>query len=142
MKIQTILGASLLTLVSVQVNAAILYNNGTVVEADSTLRFNDFDHVVYDNFFLDVDSIITGFEWSQFDEQIDYTGTILTLFNALPAPSSHIATFDVVATRTPNGLSVNTVHLGGAEVFGFNYMVDGISMSLSAGAIISVSGMM
>ena len=115
------------------VSAAILYSNGTVVEADATLRFNSDDHVVYDDFNLNVDSVITGFEWSQFDEQVDYIGTVLTLFNGLPAPSSHIATFVVVATRTSNGLAVNTVHLGGAEVFGFNYLADDLSMSLPAG---------
>jgi len=94
-------------LVSVPVSAdtEVLFNNGPVVQLDGGVRFNVDDDSIYDDFTLTIDSIVTGFSWSQFDEDVTYTNTVLTLFNGLPAPSTLIAQFVVVAQRTPNGLA-------------------------------------
>ena len=132
---QTILGFAVLAVAGIASATTIttLFDNGTVVEADLGLRFNFGDHTVYDDFVLTADSTITGFEWSQFDEPVTYTDTILTLFDGLPTPSSHIATFAVVATRNSNGLMLMTDKVTSGEVFGFDYLVDGLSTPLSAG---------
>jgi len=56
-----------------------LFDNGSVVEQDLGLRFNHGDHSIYDDFTLTSDSIVTGFGWSQFDEDVTYTNSVLTL---------------------------------------------------------------
>ena len=108
-------------------SAETLYDNGSVIEADLGLRDNFGTSSVYDDFVLTSDSVVTGFEWSQFDEPVTYTNTVLTLFDGLPAPSSFVTNFDVVASRTSNGLMLETDKVNSGEVFGFDYSVEGLS---------------
>ena len=66
-------------------NGATLFDNGPTLEANLDLRFNVDDDSVYDDFVLQEDSIITGFEWSQFEaEVVGYSSTELTIWNGTP----------------------------------------------------------
>ncbi len=114
-------------------SAKLLFDNGAPVEATSDLRFNNLIHTIYDGFTLSADSIVTGFEWSQFDEPVSYTDTVLTLYDGTPTPSSFIAEFTLSASRSSNGLMVTTGLVPSGELFGFNYSVAGLSHLLSAG---------
>ncbi len=118
---------------SAQAVPTVLYDNGPVIEADLGLRFNFGNWSIFDDFTLTGDSVISGFEWSQFDEPLTYENTVLTLFDGLPTPSSLIATFNVVASRASNGLALTTDKVSSGELFGIDYFVDGIGQFLSAG---------
>jgi len=78
----------------VSADTEVLFDNGPVVEQDLGLRFNFDDDSIYDDFTLTSDSIVTGFGWSQFEENAIYPNTVLTLFNGVPKPSTLIAQFD------------------------------------------------
>ncbi len=114
--------------------AELLYDNGAVVEADLGIKFNYNQWSVYDGFVISEDSIITGFEWSQFDEgAVNYSSTVLVLFNNVPTPSSLLTSFNPIATRTSNRLMLETNKVPSGEVFGFDYLVDGLNLNLPAG---------
>jgi len=117
----------------VSADTEVLFDNGPVVEQDLGLRDNNGTSSIYDDFTLTSDSIVTGFAWSQFDENVTYSNSILTIFNGLPKPSTRIAQFVVVAQRTSNGLSLLTNKTNSGQVAGFDLIVDGLSVSLSAG---------
>jgi hypothetical protein len=131
-----ILGLSVLFGMTERVRASIEFDNGDPVEQNLGLRFNYSIYTVFDNFFLNSDTTVKGFRWSQFDEaNVSYAGSTLMLFNGLPTPSSLILSLDVDAFRSANGLMLSTdsLPLDSDYVFGFDYLVSDLSISLPSG---------
>lgn len=120
------------------VQASILFDNGAAVEEGPNMRFNFFGWSTFDDFVLTGDSLVTGFRWTQFEEeQLAYVSTTLLLFGGIPAPSTLIASFDVVANRIANGMLIDVPSYvpfaTSDELLGVNYAVMVSPTFLSAG---------
>ena len=96
-----------------------IVNNGAAVEADLGLRYNYAQYTIYDQFVLSERTLLTGVGWSQFDEALTYSGSTISIYDGPPSETTLIASFDVVASRLPNGLTVVTDKAG--PVTGYDY---------------------
>lgn len=101
---------------------ALIISNGAAVEADLGLRYNFAQYTIYDQFVLSGRTMLTGVEWSQFDEAILYQGSTLSFFSGLPGSSTLIRSFDLIGSRLANGLDVVTDKA--TDVIGYDYFAD------------------
>ena len=145
--------ACALVLAARGVPAVTLYDNGPVTDP---AKFGLCDSAplacggtgswtYYDNFVLASDSIVTGFDytdWFDFGTPADYVATSWSLFAADPFSSAAIASGSALAILTPNGpadqFRFEIGGLGIAVSAGVEYWL-GISNTLSGGAVTSVT---
>ena len=106
-----------------------LFDNGSF-SGPQVLRNASGPFVIFEDFTLETDATITGIDWSQHDSfGTTYSFTDITFYGGVPSESNLIDSLTVVADRTSNGDPV----LGTGNHFGFDYVVDNLSIVLSAG---------
>lgn len=110
--------------------ATLIFDNGGF---DSTLQTNVRNTVgsqlLFDDFTVADDFIITGFEWMQHDHSnMIYGGTRITLYDGLPELANLVFSSDVVGGRVLNSTPVFFDNW-----IGYDYTIDGLSIALDAG---------
>ncbi len=109
-------------------SAATIFDNGAY-SGDQVGRFNGPNWTMFEDFTLLAPATVDGLWWQQHDSgvQSGFTTTI-AFFDGTPSAGTLITTYDLVATRTANGLPV--LFSGYA---GYDYSVSGLNLPLSAG---------
>jgi hypothetical protein len=108
--------------------AATIFDSGAAGGPDIGADNSD-PFAVFDNFTLPAASIVNGMTWTQHESSArGYMGTDVSIFNAIPSPSSAVFSGTFLAERDPNG----SPPLFGT-LNGFNYALSGLNVSLAAG---------
>ena len=108
--------------------AGVLFDNG-VSSGHQPRTANVLEQRLYDDFELPVSSEVTGFRWQQHDHNgMTYQSSRVTIYDGLPEVSPLLFSEDLVADRAPN--ATGTIF---DSFNGFDYSIDGLSVSLPAG---------
>ncbi|MSM39649.1 MAG: PEP-CTERM sorting domain-containing protein [Geobacter sp.] len=112
--------------------AVVLFDNGQYSGHQSNIRNiiePGFTQMIYDDFTLDRDYVITGFKWSQHDGiNMVYIATNLTIFNGLPIEANTLINRDIIAERTENNTNVLWDNW-----YGYDYSIHNLKINLAAG---------
>jgi hypothetical protein len=108
--------------------AAPIFDNGGY-SGDQVGRYNGPTWRMFEDFTLTAPTTVDGLWWQQHDLSVSsgFTTTI-SFFNGTPSAGTLFATYDLVATRTPNALPVLF-----SGYVGYDYSVSGLNLPLSAG---------
>jgi len=124
-----LLGMACLALLTRDASAdSVLFDNGAFSGTQEGRNASG-NHWVLDDFFLSAPATITAFEWSQHDDlRLAYSFTEIAIYGGFPSGTSLVVSWTGVATRTPNTTPVLFTFL-----YGFDYVVAGLSIGLGAG---------
>lgn len=120
-------GLILILLHAVPAGAQVVFDNGVFNGGSTNIR-NSSGQYVYEDFTLNQSVQITGVTWTQHDLITAYDSTDILFYNDIPSATSLVATFNVMATRTPNSTgALFTTWLG------FDYSASSLSLTLAPG---------
>lgn len=106
-----------------------VFNNGASSGPQSGTANIAGQQILFENFTVSQNSVITGISWGQHDHQLaTYVDTEVLIFAGLPFSASPVFSSNIVASRTPN--ATGTI-FGSWD--GFDYAINGLSINLAPG---------
>lgn len=109
----------------------IIIDNGTIDPNRTTWNDTDPSFTIFDDFILTGDTVITAIEHGIFMQSIaNYDQTFVSIFDGISTSANAvIAEFAIAGTLTSNGLVTSNSNVP----LGFDVLIDGLSLNLSAG---------
>jgi hypothetical protein len=124
---------AVLLLSSSVAHAALLYDNGSYSGGQSNTASEAGGQELFDDFTLGGSSFITGFTWQQFEQDINYLGIRVTIYDGLPELANLIYSDDVLADKVLNPAIPVTFTNSLGDFIAYDYSIDGLGIDLGAG---------